>query len=68
MPAPTNYFIYMVWVILEEIIVQMLELLGWQSPSSLSNKVQTLLILLVSEAATSIGVSLTCFIFLFYFI
>lgn len=61
MPAPTNYFIYMVSVILE-IIVQMLELLGWQSPSSLSSKVQTLLILLVSEAATSIGVSLTCFI------
>ena len=50
------------WVILEEIIVWMLELLGWQTPSSLRIKEESLLILLVSEATTSIGVFLTCFI------
>ena len=40
----------------------MLELLGWQTPSSLCTKGESLLILLVSEATTSVGVFLTCFI------
>lgn len=49
MLAPTNYFIYTAWVILEEIIVPMLD-------------IRVLLILLISEAASRVGVSLTCFI------